>query len=264
MQRKSLHQRLTFSLLLFGCKYPWGVTKGDSLSYNFWSIISSNSFVWSSWPTWPSPSFLDHGFWKEDGTLHQVSWIMAFEKKMELFTKFLGSWLLKRRWNSSVFLVLWFIAFVAMFKQQTPRSFLGQAKGGCWRGVLRCFPKITKRLSCHTIIYLLFFFYTCNNFLIMERGILYCGALHVLRVALCTEQQLQCLGLVVKQECALTYVMSWSSMKKRYNRRANMNLNPLDPNILFFTKPIECNNSTLHHKPFHECYLFCRCLYFFE
>lgn len=34
----------------------------------------------------------------------------------------------------------------------------------------------------------------------------------------------------------------------------NMNLNP-DPNILYFTKPIECNNSTLHHKPFHECYL---------
>jgi hypothetical protein len=32
-----------------------------------------------------------------------------------------------------------------------------------------------------------------------------------------------------------------------------MNLNH-DPNILYFMKPIECNNSTLHHKPFHECY----------
>jgi hypothetical protein len=69
MHRKSLHQRLTFSLLLlFGYKYPWG-TKGDSLSYNLCSIISSNSFVWSSWPIWPSPSFLDRGFGKEDGTL---------------------------------------------------------------------------------------------------------------------------------------------------------------------------------------------------
>jgi len=28
-----------------------------------------------------------------------------------------------------------------------------------------------------------------------------------------------------------------------------MNLNP-DPNILYLMKPTECNNSTLHHKPF--------------
>jgi hypothetical protein len=118
-------------LLLFSCKYPCGVTKGDSLSYDLWSIISSNSFVWSSWPTWPSPSFLDHGFWKEDG-------------------------------NSSVFLVLWFIAF---FLLQCLSNKPQEASWVKLRGLVGgregwgAFPKLQKRLSCHTIIYLLFFFF---------------------------------------------------------------------------------------------------------